>query len=445
MELNINLNELICDTFVDIAGDIINCEVDRAVLKGGRASTKSQVASECIITGCMVYKESAVACVRYGNKVFERLVSTFSESIRYMGVEQFWKLRKSPFEYVLLDEDGKETDVSIKFTGCDNPDDLKSYKPRRGNFRYVWFEETATFDSMKSLNNLIQTFARGGKCCVIMTYNPPMSNSSFVNREFNSPKIKDNIIKRDGSCWYEYFDFDVDDNTTERLIKAVHHSTYLDVIKSGHADWLGPTFIGEAKQCEVENPTYYKFAYLGLVVGTNANVFNNIVDWDGNTDNLDIVEIFRGLDWGYGGPDSTHYIESYYDRINKRVYLLNEFGRPKMSIDEVAFGIKELNKHNFPVFADSANPLLNSELVNKDVNIIGAIKGPDSVLAGIKWLQSLNGIYICKYRTPEAYREMTEYEYLLDKEENVTSKLQGDNDHSISALRYSYNLEIKYF
>ena len=54
MEMKINLNELICDNFVDVACDIINCEVDRAVLKGGRASTKSQVASECIIAGCMV-------------------------------------------------------------------------------------------------------------------------------------------------------------------------------------------------------------------------------------------------------------------------------------------------------------------------------------------------------------------------------------------------------
>ena len=64
MELNIELNDLICDTFVDIASDIITCDIDRAVLKGGRSSTKSQVASECIITGCMVYKESAVACVK---------------------------------------------------------------------------------------------------------------------------------------------------------------------------------------------------------------------------------------------------------------------------------------------------------------------------------------------------------------------------------------------
>ena len=185
MEININLNDLICDSFVDIADDIINCNVDRAVMNGGRSSTKSQVASECIITGCMVFKESAVAAVKYANKIEERLVNTFRDTIRYMGVEQFWKLRRAPFEYVLLDEFGKETDVSIKFTGCDNPDNLKSYKSRRGGFRYIWFEELTNFPNIKEVNNLIQTFARGqGKHCVIMTYNPPIGTLYCLLHQF---------------------------------------------------------------------------------------------------------------------------------------------------------------------------------------------------------------------------------------------------------------------
>jgi PBSX family phage terminase large subunit len=445
MDINIELNELICDNFVDVASDIINCNVDRAVLKGGRSSSKSQVASECIITGCMVYKESAVAAVRYANKIGERLVNTFTETIRFMGVEKFWKLRKSPFEYVLLDDNGKETNVSIKFTGCDNPDDLKSYKPRSGGFRYIWFEETTNFSSLKEVNNLIQTFARGkGKHCVIMTYNPPQQNSNWVNKEFNHPKNKENIISIEENQWYEYFDFEVEPGHTERLVRTVHHSTYLDVIRNGHYDWLGTTFIGEAKQAEIENPQYYRWAYLGEVVGTEANVFSNVHDWDGDTSKLDIVEVFRGLDFGLGGPDPTAYVAWYYDRANKRIYALNEFSKPKMSVDDMAFEIKQLNKHNFPIYSDSATPILTNELVARNINVIGAIKGPDSILAGIKWLQGLNGIYICKTLTPSIYTEFTEYEYIVDKDDNVTSKLPDKNNHSIDSTRYAFNLEIKY-
>lgn len=445
MEINIDLNELICDNFVDVASDIINCDIDRAVLKGGRGSTKSQVASECIITGCMVYKESAVACVKYANKIEQRLVSTFRDTIKYMGVEQFWKLRKSPFEYVLLDDDGKETDISIRFTGCDNPEDLKSYRARSGSFRYIWFEELTNFNSIKEVNNLIQTFARGdSKHCIIMSYNPPQQSSNWVNKEFNHPKNKDGIIYNNGDSWKEYFDFEVEPGVVERLVRTVHHSTYLDVIRNGHANWLGTTFIGEAKQMEIENYREYQHQYLGLVVGTDANVFSNLHDWDGDTSNLDLVEIFRGLDFGLGGPDPTAYVEWYYDRRNKRIYALNEFSSPKMSIDDMYNGVKQYNKHNFPVYSDSATPILSSELVNKGLNIIGAIKGPDSIAAGIKWLQSLNGIYICKTLTPCIYAEFNEYEYMVDKDGVVLSKLPDKKNHSIDGTRYAFNLEIKY-
>ena len=45
MNIDMNINELICDNFIDIVDDIVNCKVDKAGLKGGRSSTKSQVAS----------------------------------------------------------------------------------------------------------------------------------------------------------------------------------------------------------------------------------------------------------------------------------------------------------------------------------------------------------------------------------------------------------------
>lgn len=446
MDIDVNLNDLILDNFVDVAIDIIECNVDRAILKGGRASLKSQTISECIITGVMTYKESAVCCVRYGNKIQERLVNTFTSSLEYMGLKGMWRLRKSPYEYVLLDDNGKETDVSIKFTGCDNPDDLKSYKDRSGRgFRYIWFEELTNFDNLKSVNNLIQTFARGvGKHCIICSYNPPMQNSNWVNKEYNNFDGVD-ILTHNNNYTLTEFEYEVIPGKIEKLRQVIHHSTYLDVIAAGKAHWLGSTFIGQAEQMRVENEKSWRHQYLGEVIGTEANVFWNIKEWDGDKTKLNIVEIFRGYDWGYGGPDPCAYVEFYYDRLNRRLYALNEFSKSKMTIDEVKFEINRLNKYNFPVYADSANPLLNTELRNKGVNILDAIKGPDSVLGGIKWLQNLNGIYLCPYLTPHIHKEFTEYEYEIDKKtEEVTSKLPDKANHTIDATRYAFNLEIKY-
>jgi len=442
VEVNINLDNLICDTFRGVAADIINCEVDRAVLQGGRSTTKSQVSSECIVVGCMVFKESAVAAVKYANKIEERLVNTFRESIRYLGVERFWKLRKSPYEYVLLDDAGKETTVSIKFTGCDNPENLKSYKPRAGIFRYIWFEELTNFPSLKEVNSLIQTFARGkGKHCVIMSYNPPMQTSNWVNVEYNVPSGV--LLDSNDSCFYTEFEFEVEAGVKHKVKQVVHHSTYLDVIAAGHSDWLGTTFIGDAKKYELENNKYYRWAYLGEVVGTDANVFTNLVDWSGDTSKLDIREIFRGFDWGYGGPDPCAYVEWYFDRRNKRLYALNEFCKPKMEVDDISFEMKQLNKHNFPVYADSASPILNTQLRNKGLNILDVKKGPDSVRAGIKWLQGLSGIYINKVLTPNIYREFSQYEYVVDRDDNVTAMLKDEANHTIDATRYGFSVEIK--
>ena len=445
MELNIDLNSIICDTFVDIADDIINCNVNRAVMKGGRFSSKSQVAFNVIVPGVMINKESAVACVKYANKIDERLVSACKASIEYLGVEQFWKLRKSPFEYVLLDENGKETDVSIKFTGADNPDGLKSYKPRRGAFRYIFFEEITDHKSYKDLNNLINTFARGkthdNKRCVIMCYNPPMSNSHWVNKEYNAPVGK--ALGFDSNYYYTEFTDEVD-GIEATIRQVIHHSTYLDVVESGHHDWLGLDRILEAKQQSIENPKFYEWDKLGKVIGTEANVFWNIKDWDGDKSKLDITEVYRGLDWGYGGPDPCCYVQWYYDRRNKRIYALNEFYKPKMHVEDVAFEIKQLNPHGFVVNADSACKELNYQLENKGVSVYNVIKGPESRRAGIKWLQGLNGIYICPALTPYTYKEFTEYEYIVDKNDSVTSELPDDNDHAIDATRYAFNIEIKF-
>lgn len=440
MEVNIDLNALICDTFTTAASEIIQCKIDRGIFKGGRSSTKSQMLSESILVGCMVYKQSAVCLVKYNNKVYERLVSTFSDSLKYLKLQRFWKLRRSPYEYVLLDEEGKETDVSIKFTGADNPETLKSYKGR-SPFRYIWFEEVTNF-TKKEVDSLIQTLGRGvGEHCVLMSYNPPMSTSSWVNKEYNVPTGK--ILGHNSNYCYTEFNFSIADKE-ETIRQLVHHSTYIDVIEAKHSDWLGSVFVGEAEKSKKNNERYYRWAYLGEVVGTDANVFSNIKDWNGDKGELNITEVFRGLDFGLGGPDPTAYVEWYYNRKDRTLYALNEFYRSKMSIDDISFNIKQFNKHNFPIYADSATPILISQLVQKGIHAIGVKKKPDSVRAGVKWLQSLNGIYINKYQTPNVYREFKNYEYLLNKEEEITAELADKDNHTIDATRYALNLEIKY-
>ena len=434
---------MIIPSFRDVSKDIINADIDRAILKGGRSSTKSQVAADSIVIGCMTNKASAVCLVKYGNKIEERLVNTFQFAIQSLGVSRWWKLRKSPFEYVLLNKSGKETDVSIKFTGCDNADMLKSYKARGGKpFRYVWFEEATNFSGIKEINNIVQTMARGtGKHCVILSYNPPMSTSNWVNKEFDAPCGK--VLGYNSNSYEEEIEFELD-GVMCKSRQVVHHSTYLDVIDAGHKDWLGLTFIGQAESSKLNNKKMYDWAYLGKVVGTDANVFGNISDWDGTgTENLRTLS--RGLDCSNGGSDPWAYSTVAYDKINNDLYIMDEFILGGgASIEDVAINIRKYNKYNMGVYIDSAVPTFRKLLMKEGLNIIPAKKGRDSVEAGILWLKSLNHIYINKVTCPNCYREFKNYEYIMDEDDNVTSELPDKDNHFIDSLRYALCMSIKY-
>lgn len=435
--MEVYLNDIVCDTFHEVLEDIVNVHVGRLVLKGGRASTKSQTASEGIIIGCMVNRQSAVAMVKYGNKIKDRLVDTFTASINYLGVERWWKLRKSPFEYVLLDDAGRETDVSIKFTGCDNPDNLKSFKPRSGYFMYTWLEEATNFNGMAEVNNIIQTMVRGGNNMLILTYNPPQSTSSWVNKEFNCPCGV--ILGYDSNSYTEEIDLEIN-KVIYKIKQKVHHSTYLDVVASGHSDWLGLTWLAQAEQSKKYNPTYYRWAYLGEVVGTEANVFSNINDWTfGNMTG----QIHRGLDCSNGGPDPWALGCWVYNRRENDLYCVDELHMIGTStISDVGKNLK--NKINFnPFYIDSAVPTFRSQLCSLGLNAVAVKKGKyNSVDGGIQWIRSMNHIYIDKIKTPHTYKEFKEYEYLINKYDEITTELPDKNNHHIDACRYAMSQNI---
>jgi phage terminase large subunit len=89
------------------------------------------------------------------------------------------------------------------------------------------------------------------------------------------------------------------------------------------------------------------------------------------------------------------------------------------------------------ITADSAEQKSIADFKAYGAYIKPAIKGPDSVRYGIKWLQGLNHIYIDKRRCPNTYKEFTHYEYCQDREGNWISDYPDENNHSIDATRYA--------
>lgn len=439
--MEIVLDDLIIPVFRDVVADIVDCNVDEVALKGGRASTKSQCAGFSIIMGVMSSHESAICLVKYATGIENRLVNTLKFCIQLLGVEQYWKLRRSPLEYVLLNNDGKETDISIKFAGCDNTDILKSIKSRAGGgFRYLWIEECTDFKSEKEISNLQQTFLRGtGKHVIVLTYNPPMSSSHWLNKKYNYPIGK--CLGYDTDIYRETFEFNMQGKKYQKRL-LVHHSSYLDVVEAGHEDWLGNILVN-ALEAKENNTKFYRWQYLGECIGTEANVFWNISDWNYEADK-DYPVTLRGLDCSNGGSDIWAYVEVWFDKKNNDLYILDEKKiAGKASLEQVADVIKEKAGRR-DIFIDSAVPTFGRQLNMKGLNCLPVRKGKDSVGIGILWLQSLNHIYVDKRRCPNVYKELTEYEYKLDKNDEVSSDLPDKDNHFIDSIRYACSQIIRH-
>ena len=130
----------------------------------------------------------------------------------------------------------------------------------------------------------------------------------------------------------------------------------------------------------------------------------------------------------------------HYDAKRHDLYVFDEFST-----------VKTRNKTVFTILYDEMKKISRDELVTADsaemksiadfkaygAYIRGAIKGPDSVQYGIKWLQGLNHIYIDKRRCPKTYREFIEYEYATDKYGDFISAYPDENNHSVDAIRYA--------
>jgi len=92
---------------------------------------------------------------------------------------------------------------------------------------------------------------------------------------------------------------------------------------------------------------------------------------------------------------------------------------------------------------DSAEPKSIAEMLAYNLKVLGAKKGADSVEYGIKWLQDLEEIVIDPKRCPNTAREFLEYELEKDANGNFKGHFPDKNNHSIDAVRYSREFDMK--
>lgn len=402
------LKDIIAPSFYGLHNDIKNHKHTYYWLKGGRGSTKSSFISIEIILGIMKDKNAnCVALRKVGVNLKDSVYEQLQWAIKMLGVESYWQSKLSPLEMIY-----NPTGQKIIFRGADKTEKIKSTKFKSGYCKFIWYEEVDEFKGMEEIRNINQSLIRGGESfCVFYSFNPPKNNKNWANREVLLPQ---------------------DD-------KLVHHSTYLSVPRN----WLGNQFFEDALYLKNTKPDCYSHEYLGEVIGGEGEIFKNIVlrpIVDEEIERFD--KISRGLDWGYAS-DPLHYTVNHYDSTRRRLYIFYEIQLKSLSNRKAAQMIHEENKSNGIIICDSAEPKSIAEMSSYGLRVIGAKKGPDSVEYGIKWLQDLEEIIIDPIRCPKTAKEFSEYELESDGNDGFKPFFPDRNNHSIDAVRYSRENEMK--
>ncbi|WP_204776530.1 PBSX family phage terminase large subunit [Limosilactobacillus alvi] len=217
------------------------------VAKGGRGSFKSSVISLKLVTmvkrWTQLNKKVNVVCI-LANKsdLHDTVYSQVIWALDVLDLADEYTYFKSPLRIT-----HKLTGSTFYFYGADNPHKLKSNKV--DNIIAVWFEEVANMKGVDVFDQSIPSFIRQkppfvGQVKVFFSYNPPRNPFEWINEWVGKCKQDSN-----------YF---------------VDTSTYLD-------DELGFTtdqqlaLIERYKQNDYD---YYRWLYLGEVIGMGNNVYN---------------------------------------------------------------------------------------------------------------------------------------------------------------------------
>lgn len=398
------LSDIIAPSFYPVHWDIVDGKHTYYDLFGGRGSTKSTFIGVEIPLGIMqdplangiVFRKVASTI---GTSVFEQVLW----GIDALGVNDLWKATTSPYKLTY-----RPTGQVILFRGLDKAKKLKSIKVAHGYLKYLWFEELDEFAGEEEIRSVQQSVMRGGsKFVVFKSFNPPISRQNWANQYVLTP----------------------------RRAALRHKSCYTEV----PPEWLGEQFFDDAESLKETNLRAYTHEYLGIPVGTGGEVFDNLEIREISDAEKSIFDnIYMGIDWGWY-PDPFHWSKMHYDSTRKTLYIYDEYRANKQSNAETWNNLvmqKGVTGTDL-ITADSAEPKSIGDYRDYGSLCRPAVKGPDSVRYGIKWLQSLAKIVIDPYRCPETAREFQNYEYERTDAGDIISGYPDKDNHSIDSVRYA--------
>lgn len=314
---------------------------------------------------------------------------------------------KIPFKFNQQDMTGWVGNLEILFLSCHNKDAIDRIKGLT-NMSFFWCNELP--ELLESDYELILTRVRGGKSKfqqVIGDFNPIGTHSWVHKRWFEGSNggAKPKIL------WYN--------------------------VLQNHPDFLATegakAYVKRMKATKDRNYNFYKVYFLGEWGELEGLIYNwDIVSKKSIPNSFD--EIFYGGDFGFS-VDPAALVRIY--RKADHYWLEELLYEKELTNPDIAARITgnvDIKPMADPMYWDSAEPKSIRELIQKGVYAKEAIKGPDSVRAGIDFLKTQK-IHILEDST-HIIQEHNSYVWKTDKDGNALNEPLKMFDHSMDAIRY---------
>lgn len=253
----------------------------------------------------------------------------------------------------------------------------------------------------------------------------------------NSIEVLTPTIRKPGSqVIYTYNRLEEEDPVHKRLVlegrpnSLIINANYDIAVKYGY---MPDEILAEIEDDKQRRPALYKHKWLGEPNTLEGRIYN---DWAVIDEIPHEAQLVRyGLDFGYS-IDPTVIVALYYYNGG---YIIDEIAYQKGLSNKSIFDILD-NQPRGMVIADSAEPKSIDEIYNYGINIIGVVKGADSVRQGIDYVQQQRiSLTARSVKTRTAYLN---YKWFVDKEGRVINQ-PDDSVHEWSnpmdAIRYGFD------
>ena len=360
---------------------------------GGRGSGKSFIAS--IATVQLTYskhKHNVLYLRQTMNSMEDSSYKDIMDAIEFMGKERDFKVVKNRII-------NKLTGSIISFKGIRSTTGAK-LKSLSG-FTTLVIEEAMEVESFEEFSKIDEGIRVKGKPLkVILLYNPGVALGAWIHDE-----------------WF------IDGKPNPKAFEdtVFMHSTFLD-----NEENLNPSVVQRYKDLELKRPKYYVNTILAeWTLDSEGRVYDGWDIYSGMEDDPEFT--VYGLDFGYGGVDSTSLIK--VDYFEGTWYLTEVFSKPKIRMGEV---VALMRQNNVPldarIYADYAVPLFLTEIR------LGGYKGIRKCKKGkvsekVKIMQDKKIVIIDENKSSQLY-----YGYITWSV-NEKGKLPHEPD-SLAAARY---------